>query len=243
MMIERVTGHSLGDELRSGASSRRCTCAHTSFPVNATTIAGRHARATRCVDGKLRDVTVLNPSGIVGGRQPRQHRDRHRPLLARAARRQAARAGAAEGDEDHGAGLEGLDRYGLGIMPIRTACGSALGQRRRHRRLQQQLLEQRGRHAPGRRDGRHESRRPRASTKRAVPCSTRRWPTPSTGRVARRRSNAVRRTIQPAPASAARTGVARRRPAGSPGLSTRARRSTAQGGRTAARTRPAGPRP
>jgi D-alanyl-D-alanine carboxypeptidase len=62
MIIERVTGHRLGDEL----ARRVFAPLHmrdTSFPVNATTIAGRHANGYAVVDGKALDVTVLNPSG------------------------------------------------------------------------------------------------------------------------------------------------------------------------------------
>ena len=62
LMIERVTGHRLGQELQ----RRIFTPLHlrdTSFPVNATVIPGRHPSGYAFVDGKLIDVTELNPSG------------------------------------------------------------------------------------------------------------------------------------------------------------------------------------
>ena len=63
LMIERVTGHSLGAELK----RRIFTPLHlrdTSFPVNATAIPGPHLNGYAFVDGKALDVTVLNPSGM-----------------------------------------------------------------------------------------------------------------------------------------------------------------------------------
>ena len=62
LMIERVTGHSLGQELRRRVFAP-LHLRHTSFPVNATRIPGRHASGYAVVDSEVRDVTVLNPSG------------------------------------------------------------------------------------------------------------------------------------------------------------------------------------
>jgi D-alanyl-D-alanine carboxypeptidase len=62
MIIERVTGHRLGDEL----ARRVFAPLHmrdTSFPVNTTAVAGPHANGYAVVNGKALDVTVLNPSG------------------------------------------------------------------------------------------------------------------------------------------------------------------------------------
>ena len=79
------------------------------------------------------------PVGHLGGRQPREHRGRHRPLLARPARRPAARPGAAGRDEDHRPHLGG---HAVPLRP-RASCRRpaglrhAVGQRRRHRRLRQ----------------------------------------------------------------------------------------------------------
>jgi D-alanyl-D-alanine carboxypeptidase len=65
LIIERVTGHRLADEL----GHRILGPLHlrdTSFPVNASVIAGSHANGAALVQGKVRDVTVLNPSGTWG---------------------------------------------------------------------------------------------------------------------------------------------------------------------------------
>ena len=65
LIIERVTGHRLGDELR----RRILDPLHlrdTSFPVNESVIAGAHANGAASVQGSVRDVTVLNPSGTWG---------------------------------------------------------------------------------------------------------------------------------------------------------------------------------
>jgi D-alanyl-D-alanine carboxypeptidase len=62
MVIERVTGRSLGSEL-----DRRILAPlhmrHTSVPVNTTRIAGRHMNGYAVLGREVRDVTVLNPSG------------------------------------------------------------------------------------------------------------------------------------------------------------------------------------
>jgi D-alanyl-D-alanine carboxypeptidase len=62
LIIERVTGNRLGREL----DERIFQPLHlrdTSFPQNTSTIAGGHSNGHAFVDGKLLDVTVLNPSG------------------------------------------------------------------------------------------------------------------------------------------------------------------------------------
>jgi D-alanyl-D-alanine carboxypeptidase len=62
LMIERAAGDSLGHELE-----RRIFgplhLDHTSFPSTASAIAGSHANGYGQLDGKLTDVTALNPSG------------------------------------------------------------------------------------------------------------------------------------------------------------------------------------
>jgi D-alanyl-D-alanine carboxypeptidase len=63
LIIERATGHSLAHEVE----QRIIEPLHlrrTSFPVNETTIAGPHANGYALVDGKLLDVTTVNPSGM-----------------------------------------------------------------------------------------------------------------------------------------------------------------------------------
>jgi D-alanyl-D-alanine carboxypeptidase len=65
LIIERVTAHRLADEL-----GRRILgplhLRDTSFPVNRSVIAGSHANGAALVQGKVRDLTVLNPSGTWG---------------------------------------------------------------------------------------------------------------------------------------------------------------------------------
>ena len=62
LIIERVTGHQLGQELKQRIF-KPLHLRHTSFPQNRSTIAGSHSNGHAFVDGKLLDVTVLNPSG------------------------------------------------------------------------------------------------------------------------------------------------------------------------------------
>jgi D-alanyl-D-alanine carboxypeptidase len=62
LIIERVTGHRLGREL----AQRLFAPLHlrdTSFPLNESAVAGRHASGYALLEGQLRDVTALNPSG------------------------------------------------------------------------------------------------------------------------------------------------------------------------------------
>jgi D-alanyl-D-alanine carboxypeptidase len=65
MVIERVTGHRLRHELERrifGPLHLR----GTSFPTAETTITGRHVKGYAFLDGKLVDITELNPSGTWG---------------------------------------------------------------------------------------------------------------------------------------------------------------------------------
>jgi D-alanyl-D-alanine carboxypeptidase len=63
LIIERATGHRLGRELERRIFTP-LRLRHTSFPVNASAIAGSHASGYAFLEDKLRDVTVLNPSGM-----------------------------------------------------------------------------------------------------------------------------------------------------------------------------------
>jgi D-alanyl-D-alanine carboxypeptidase len=62
LIIERVTGNQLGHELKQRIF-KPLHLRGTSFPQNTSTIAGSHSDGHAYVDGKLLDVTVLNPSG------------------------------------------------------------------------------------------------------------------------------------------------------------------------------------
>jgi D-alanyl-D-alanine carboxypeptidase len=125
MVIERVTGHSLRHELERrifGPLHLR----HTSFPTGETKIAGSHVKGYALVDGKMRDVTVLNPSGtwgagnLVGTTSDIAHFWRALlggKLLA------PTQLKAMKTTVPSWKGFE----YGLGIMPYPTACGSIWG--------------------------------------------------------------------------------------------------------------------
>jgi D-alanyl-D-alanine carboxypeptidase len=61
LIIERVTGNRLGDELQARII-RPLHLRHTSFPIDTTAIAGRHASGYGAINGSLRDLTELNSS-------------------------------------------------------------------------------------------------------------------------------------------------------------------------------------
>jgi D-alanyl-D-alanine carboxypeptidase len=61
LIIERVTGNRLGEELQ-GRIIRPLHLRHTSFPIDTTSIPGRHANGYGEVEGGLRDLTVFNSS-------------------------------------------------------------------------------------------------------------------------------------------------------------------------------------
>jgi D-alanyl-D-alanine carboxypeptidase len=61
LIIERATGHRLGEELEQRIF-KPLQLRHTSFPIDTTAIEGRHAHGYGLVGGKLRDLTVFNSS-------------------------------------------------------------------------------------------------------------------------------------------------------------------------------------
>jgi len=61
LIIERVTGNRLGDELRDRII-KPLHLRHTSFPIDTTAVPGRHANGYGDIDGSLRDLTVFNSS-------------------------------------------------------------------------------------------------------------------------------------------------------------------------------------
>jgi D-alanyl-D-alanine carboxypeptidase len=68
MIIERATGHKLGDELEQRIFEP-LHLRHTSFPLNTSAFGGRHANGYGEVDGELQDVSAFNNSAAwaVGG--------------------------------------------------------------------------------------------------------------------------------------------------------------------------------
>jgi D-alanyl-D-alanine carboxypeptidase len=127
LVVERVTGRALGDELR----SRILAPLHlrdTTFPLDTTAIAGAHASGYGLVGGRLRDLTALNATSawaagalvstasdiahfwraLLGGRLL--------PPAQLAAMKTTVRIG------------DGFPAtYGLGIMRFTTACGPLWG--------------------------------------------------------------------------------------------------------------------
>jgi D-alanyl-D-alanine carboxypeptidase len=125
LVVERVTGHRLGDELQRrifGPLHLR----HTSFPTDEPKIAGAHVNGYALVEDELLDVTVLNPSGTWGaGNLVGSAPDIARFWRALLGGKLLAPA-QLKAMKTTVPAWEGL-RYGLGIMPYRTACGSIWG--------------------------------------------------------------------------------------------------------------------
>jgi D-alanyl-D-alanine carboxypeptidase len=61
LIIERVTGNRLGDELQDRII-KPLHLRHTSFPIDTTAVPGHHANGYGAVDDSLRDLTVFNSS-------------------------------------------------------------------------------------------------------------------------------------------------------------------------------------
>jgi D-alanyl-D-alanine carboxypeptidase len=125
MVIERVTGHSLDSELRRrifGPLHMR----HTSFPSGETEIAGSHVHGFALVDGELRDVTELNPSGTWGpGNLVSTTSDIAHFWRALLGGKLLAPA-ELKAMKTTVPAWEGF-RYGLAIMPYPTGCGTMWG--------------------------------------------------------------------------------------------------------------------
>jgi D-alanyl-D-alanine carboxypeptidase len=127
LMIERVTGHSLGAEL----AHRIFAPLHlrdTSFPVNATVIRGPHIHGYAAIDGEIRDITELNPSGMwAAGNLITSAADVARfwraLLGAKLLAPKQLRAMKTTVPAFEGANL----RYGLGIIATPSACGTLWG--------------------------------------------------------------------------------------------------------------------
>ena len=127
LMIERATGESLGHELEERIIGP-LGLDHTSFPSNAATIAGSHANGYGLLQGKLTDVTELNPSGAwAAGALVSSAPDIARfwrgllggKLLER--RQLDAMKSTVPMEKGYPA------RYGLGIMKFDTPCGAVWG--------------------------------------------------------------------------------------------------------------------
>jgi D-alanyl-D-alanine carboxypeptidase len=127
LIIERATGHRLGDEL-----ARRVLeplrLRDTSFPVDATAIPGAHANGYAVVDGKLLDVTVLNPSGTwAAGNLVSTADDVARFWRALLGGKLLAPKQLAAMKTTVPAWKGTQLRYGLGIQEIPSACGTLWG--------------------------------------------------------------------------------------------------------------------
>jgi len=127
LIVERVTGHRLGDEL-----ARRVFeplhLRHTSFPVDASVIAGRHASGYALVDGERRDVTVLDTSGAwAAGNLVSTATDIERFWRALLGGKLLAPAELAA-MKTTVPSFEGTPyRYGLGIQELPSECGTLWG--------------------------------------------------------------------------------------------------------------------
>jgi D-alanyl-D-alanine carboxypeptidase len=125
MVIERVTGNSLRHELERrifGPLHLR----HTSFPTDETTIAGHHVKGYALLDGELRDVTMLDVSGVWGpGNLVSTTPDIAHFWRALLGGKLLAPA-QLKAMKTTVPGFKGFE-YGLGIMPYPTACGVMWG--------------------------------------------------------------------------------------------------------------------
>jgi D-alanyl-D-alanine carboxypeptidase len=127
LIIERASGHPLGDELAKRIF-KPLRLRHTSFPVNATAVPGAHARGYALVDGALLDVTELNPSGTwAAGNLVSTAADVARFWRALLGGKLLAPKQLAAMKTTVPA-WEGTPlRYGLGIQKIPSACGTLWG--------------------------------------------------------------------------------------------------------------------
>jgi D-alanyl-D-alanine carboxypeptidase len=125
MVIESVTGHSLDHELQRRIF-RPLHLRHTSFPSGETKIAGSHVHGFALLDGELRDVTELNPSGTWGPSN----------LVSTTSDIAHFWRALLGGDLLPPAQLKAMKttvpafkgfEYGLAIMPYPTACGTMWG--------------------------------------------------------------------------------------------------------------------
>jgi D-alanyl-D-alanine carboxypeptidase len=127
LVIERVTGHRLDRELERrifGPLHLR----NTSFPTGETEIEGSHVNGYAFLDGELQDVTALNPSGTWGaGNLVSTTSDIAHFWRALLGGKLLEPAQLAAMKTTVHAWKGTPFRYGLGIMPVPTACGSIWG--------------------------------------------------------------------------------------------------------------------
>jgi D-alanyl-D-alanine carboxypeptidase len=127
MIVERVTGHRLEDELRTRIFEP-AALRHTAFPVDTTAIRGSHALGYGLVDGRMRDLTGLNASAAwATGALVSTASDLGRfwrALLGGDLLR-PAQLHAMKQTVPIGRGLP--VEYGLGIMRFTTRCGPLWG--------------------------------------------------------------------------------------------------------------------
>ena len=133
LIIEAVTGHSLGDELRRRIL-RPLRLRDTSFPMHSPKPAGPHARGYSldlddelvAIEGPLRDVTVYDPSALwAAGNLVSTERDLARFFRALLGGRLLTRAALAEMKRPVEV-APGIG-YGLGLLVVDTPCGTLYG--------------------------------------------------------------------------------------------------------------------
>jgi D-alanyl-D-alanine carboxypeptidase len=127
LIIERATGHRLGDELARRVF-KPLRLRDTSFPVDATAIPGAHANGYALLDGKLLDVTTLNPSGTwAAGNLVSTAADIAHFWRALLGGKLLAPKQLAAMKTTVPAWKGTQLRYGLGIQEIPSACGTLWG--------------------------------------------------------------------------------------------------------------------
>jgi D-alanyl-D-alanine carboxypeptidase len=133
LIVEAVTGHSLGDELAQRIF-RPLRLRHTYFPVTFPFLMGPHARGYSLaldddlnpIEGPLLDLTVYNPSGIwAAGNLVSDEQDLARFFGALLGGRLLSRTLLAEMKRPV-AVFPGFG-YGLGLFVIDTPCGTVYG--------------------------------------------------------------------------------------------------------------------
>ncbi len=158
LIVEQVTGHRLGRELKRRIF-RPLRLRDTSFPTDFPFLLGRHARGyslefdpeVGVIEGPLLDFTVYNPSlAWAAGNIVSDEKDLARFFRALLGGRLLPPAQLAEMKTPFE--IEPGFGYGLGLEVSDSPCGRTVRAHRRNSGLLQHHAKQRGRHAPVRHD-------------------------------------------------------------------------------------------